>query len=177
MILSTTATCHLVCTALMSNFIEQDQYVGAIQVFHYSFENNQDRDFDGQPDDWTRRKGPEFPFYVKAEIDPQRGQGESSQSLRFFVNGGPVVFYSPPVKIDGLHSYVFEGYVRTQLLRNDAVVISLSFLNEKRERIQRVLSRPVTGTHKDWVNVKIGPVIPLKNVRSVVVGCHLVNGK
>ncbi|MCH7687543.1 MAG: hypothetical protein IH899_12825, partial [Planctomycetes bacterium] len=161
----------------MSDFIEQDQYAGAIQVFHYTFESDQDRDFDRQPDDWTRRKGSEFPFYVKAEIDPQRGQGESSQSLRFFVNGGPVVFYSPPVKIDGLHSYVFEGYIRTQLLRNDAVVISLSFLNEKRERIQRVLSRPVTGTHTDWVNVRIGPVVPMKNIRSVVVGCHLVNGK
>jgi hypothetical protein len=177
MILPITATCYLLSAALMSDFIEQDQYAGAIQVFHYSFENDQDRDFDRQPDDWTRRKGSGFPFYVKAEIDPQRGQGESSQSLRFFVNGGPVVFYSPPVKIDGLHSYVFEGYVRTQLLRNDAVLISLSFLNEKRERILRVLSRPVTGTHSGWVKVRIGPVVPMKDIRSVVVGCHLVNGK
>ncbi len=153
----------------------RDPFEGAKEVLHFTFENDQDRDFNRQPDDWTRRKGPRFPAYVDTGIDRNRGY-QSDQSLRFEVNGGMAVTYSPPILIDSLHAYVFRGYIRTQALKHDAAIISLSFLNHKRERIQRLTTPPVSGTHKDWVEVRILPIAAHPDTRFVVVGCHLVHG-
>ncbi|MFQ5731600.1 MAG: hypothetical protein ACE5KM_06575 [Planctomycetaceae bacterium] len=148
----------------------------AVEVFRFSFESDQDRDFDHQPDDWTRRKGPQFPTYVRSKIDEKTGR-HGRQSLRFDVNGGRVIIYSPLRRVDSLHAFMFEGYIKTQGLKRDAALISLSFLNHRRQRVQRILSRPVTGTHDDWVRVRIGPVFPQDDVVFVVVGCHLVPGQ
>jgi hypothetical protein len=155
---------------------QRDPFARAGEVFRFSFEKDEDRDFNYQPDDWSRRKGPKFPTYVRSEIDRAVSQ-HGDWSLRLDVNGGRAVFYSPSRRVDSLHAYVFDGWVRTQGLTNDAAMISLSFLNHKRQRVQRVLSRPVTGTHKDWAHVRIGPIFPKNDVWFVVVGCHVVPGK
>ncbi len=152
-----------------------DPFTGAIQVFRFSFETNQDLDYDRRPDDWIRRIGRDFPHYIPVEIDREQGK-DGGQSLYFEANGGPAILYSPVWRVDPLHAYVFQGYVKTQKLQNDAAVISLSFLNHKRQRIQRFLTRPVSGTFQDWQQVRIGPISPHPDVRFVVVGCHLVNG-
>lgn len=83
----------------------------------------------------------------------------------------------PPRRIDPLNSYVLEGYLRTQRLEHDAALISVSFLNHKRQRLQRFLTKPVSGTHRDWVRVRIGGMVPDKETRFVVIGCHLVHDK
>ena len=153
----------------------EDPFEGAVEVFHYGFEPDEDRDFDRQPDGWIRRKGDNFPGYVEAAIDRDRGHG-GKQSLQFKANGGRVILYSKPVVIDAYHSYIFKGYIRTQLLENDAALVSVSLLNHKRQRVQRFLTRPVTGTFKDWCEVTIGPIVPHDDVHFVVVGCHLVHG-
>ncbi len=152
-----------------------DPFTGAIEVFRFSFENNQDLDYDRQPDDWTRRIGRDFPHYIPVEIDRAQGK-HGGQSLSFQANGGPAILYSPVWRIDPLHAYVFQAFIKTRKLKNDAAVISLSFLNHKRQRIQRFLTRPVSGTFGDWQQVRIGPLTPRSDVRFVVVGCHLVNG-
>jgi len=163
-----------------------DPFTGADEVLRFSFENSSeypydgDRDFDGQPDDWTRRKGPGFPSYVEAGIDRSRGYA-SQHSLKIDVNGGQLAFYSPlnnqVGRIDAQHAYVFQGRIRTQLLEQDAALVSVSFLNHKRQRVQRFLSRPVNGTHQEWQTVEIGPVTPHPDVRFVVIGCHLAHGE
>jgi hypothetical protein len=154
----------------------EDPFDGAVEVFHYGFEPDEDRNFDRMPDGWIRRKGKEFPAYVDAAIDREHGHGGKGQSLQFKANGGRVILYSKPVVIDPYHSYIFRGYIRTQLLENDAALISVSLLNHKRQRVQRFLTRPVTGTFKDWCQVTIGPIVPHDDVHFVVVGCHLVHG-
>jgi hypothetical protein len=154
----------------------EDPFEGAVEVFRYGFESDEDRDFDRQPDGWIRRKGDNFPGYVEAAIDRERGHGGKGQSLRFKANGGRVILYSKPVVIDPYHSYIFRGYIRTQSLENDAALVSVSLLNHKRQRVQRFLTRPVTGTFKDWCEVTIGPIVPHDDVHFVVVGCHLVHG-
>lgn len=83
--------------------------------------------------------------------------------------------YSLPIPVDSLHSYIFRGAVRTQALKFDAALVSVSFLNHKRQRIQRFLSRPVTGTHRNWQRIEILPIRPRKDVCFVVIGCHLVH--
>ena len=157
--------------------IGNDPFSRASDVLHYSFVSGKDdTDWNHQPDDWQRRKGPGFPTYVNAQIDDKFGRNGKG-SLRFDVNGGAAIYYSPPKRIDALHAYVFEGYIRTQRLNHDAAMLSLSFLNHRRQRVQRVLSVPVSGTHKGWVRVRLGPIFPRPDVKLVVVGCHLVNGK
>lgn len=167
--------CQLFAGTLGRAEDRDDPFTGAIEVFRFSFENDQDLDYDRYPDDWIRRIGREFPHYIPIEIDPNHG-ARGQQSLEFRANGGPAILYSPVMRIDPLHAYVFQGWVKTQRLQNDAGVISLSFLNHKRERIQRVLTSPVSGTHSNWQRLRIGPISPHPETRFVVIGCHLVNG-
>jgi len=177
MILASTSAFYLACASLLAAAVDHDPYDGAVEVLRYTFEKDADQNFDEHPDGWTRRKGPGFPNYVRTAIDAGRGHGDSDQSLRIYVNGGAAAIYSQPVHVDSLHAYVFRGYVRTQLLQNDAAVVSISLLNHKRQRVQRYLSAPVTGTHQGWVEVAVGPIAPLPEVRFVTIGCHLVPGK
>src|SRR5580704_16548340 len=151
-----------------------DPFEGAVEVFHFGFEENEDRNFDRHPDSWIRRKGPDFPGYIEGSIDRDRGHGGKGASLCFRANGGRITMYSKPIVIDPYHSYVFRGYVRSQMLENDAALVSISLLNHKRQRVQRFLTRPVTGTFKDWCLVTIGPIVPHEDVHFVVVGCHLL---
>ncbi len=151
-----------------------DPFEGAVEVFHFGFEEEEDRDFDRHPDGWIRRKGPDFPRYIEGAIDRERGHGGKGSSLCFKANGGRITMYSKPIVVDPYHSYVFRGYVRTQMLDNDGALVSISLLNHKRQRVQRYLTRPVTGTYKDWCLVTIGPIVPHDDVHFVVVGCHVV---
>lgn len=172
MILSSLLTCYL---ALLNGLpVEGNLVEDTLPILSYSFETSQDRDFDDMPDDWSRRKGPGYPQYVEVSIDRNQGR-TGQQSLHIGVNGGHATIYSPPEKIDSDHAYVFRGYIRTQKLKYDAAMVSISFLDHKRQRVQHFVSRPVTGTHKDWVEVTLGPMTPRPNVRFIVLGCHVAH--
>lgn len=175
MIFAILAAIYLTGTGAPAAEPTHDPFRGADYFLQYGFGHDEDEDFDQQPDDWSRRRGPRFPTYVEAKIDRSRGDRDGG-SLRFGLNGGPAVMYSPRHRIDPAYSYVFIGSVRTQLLRHGAAVVSVSILNYKRQRIQRLLSQPVMGTHSDWVRVKIGPVRIGPEARFVVIGCHLLQG-
>lgn len=177
MILASATAIYLACAGALAGGVQHDPYDGAVEVANYTFETQEDSDFDGQPDGWSRRKGANFPNYVRAQIDDGRGHGTSKRSLKFEVNGGAAAMYSSPVHIDSLHAFVFRGRVRTQALENDAAVLSVSLLNSKRQRVQRYLSKPVTGSHAEWVEILIGPIAPLPEVRLISIGCHIVPGK
>jgi len=140
-----------------------------------SFEPSEDLDYDEVPDDWVRRKGSKFPKDVKIGIDCTTGcTGE--QSLRIDANGGAAILYSPLTRIDALHTYSFRGKIRTKGLTKDAAAISVSFLNHRRQRIQRYLTPVISGTQEDWVPVEVPAITPLADVRFVVIGCHLLSG-
>src|SRR5580698_8277045 len=57
------------------NTASEDPFEGAVEVFRYSFESSEDRNFDQLPDGWIRRKGSDFPGYVEAAIDREHGHG------------------------------------------------------------------------------------------------------
>jgi len=146
---------------------------GAIPIASFSFEREEDRDFDRQPDDWIRRKGVEFRGYVNAEIDYAKARA-GSRSLRIDANGSSAAYYSPPLPVDAEHSYLMSASVLTRDLRHSAAIVSFSFLNHRKQRIHRVLSAPVSGSHGEWQSLKLDPVMPAENVCFVVVGCHLI---
>jgi len=163
-----------------------DPFAAATDVLKFTFDESEDLENDLQPDDWTRRHGPGFPFYVDAEIvsdhghlDP--GDDADDHSLHVDVNGGRFAIYSPfqnpEGHIDPAFNYVFSGFIRTERLINDAAVLSISFLNARRQRLQCFVTKPVSGTHRDWVRVQIGPVEPHPEAMFVVIGCHVVHGE
>jgi len=181
MILSATAAFYLTCAGLVVGAVTDDPFGGGADVRTFSFEKDErGNEYFGEPHDWTRRKGTKFPHYIEIKIDRDTGRHEHDQpvgqSLRIEANGGQAIAYSPTLPVDPLHSYVFEGHIRTQQLKHSAAIISVSFLNHQRHRIQRLLTRPVTGTHADWQAVRVGPISPHRDASFVVIGCHLVHG-
>ena len=145
-------------------------------VLSFDFEADEDREPDGLPDDWNRRRGPGFPSYVACEIDEKHSH-IGDQSLHVKVNGGKVAYYSPfnqkVAQIDPRFNYQFRGFIRTERLKHDYALFTVSFLNSRRQRIQRFETRAVTGTHAEWVPLELGPLKPDPEVRYVVIGCHV----
>ena len=125
-----------------------DPSAAATPVTAQDFGPNSDGDYDGVPDGWTRRTGPGFPKYIEARIDRRDGH-DGPGSLRFTPDGAPATVYSSPIRIDDSHLYVFEAFVRTQRLRADAAICSVSILDERMRRIGRHLTIPVSGTHRE----------------------------
>lgn len=166
-----------------------DQHV--VEIRRFTFEEADDRNFDGDPDYWTRRKGPEFPPYVIAKIDRTTGY-RSRQSLRFELNGGSAAYYSPILKVNE-PMLILRGRVRVEGLRRSAAVITLSLLDEKRRRLRRVVSRPVVGHSNpealasssspapptkdaEWLPIEVGPVPLDADIQFIVIGCHILGG-
>jgi len=147
---------------------------GSIPIARFGFEEEQDRDYDRLPDDWMRRKGPDFRDYVFAEIDYTQA-AEGRRSLQIEANGSNAAYYSKPISIDAKHSYVMSASVLTRGLKYNAAVVTFSFLNQRKQRIHRIVTNPVSGTHKDWSHLQLEPLIPDEDVRYVVVGCHLIS--
>ena len=54
----------------------------SVEVRRFSFEEDEDADFDGQPDDWSRRRGAEFPQDVEGGSDGMV-HSHGRQSRRF----------------------------------------------------------------------------------------------
>ena len=152
------------------------RFGGAIEVRHFDFEQAEDADYDKIPDDWSRVKGPGFPHYITAEIDPAVGDS-GKRSLRFDADGGNVTFFSPPLPIDFRQSYVLQGTLRTRGLDNDWATISLTFLDSLQRPVAQVDSRRASGTG-DWTAIQLGPIVPSDpEARFLVVGCHLRHGR
>lgn len=146
-----------------------------VPVLRYEFSGKDDIDLDRDPDDWVRRKGAGFPRYVGIGIDTAVGRSDHA-SLRIKANGGAAAIYSPPSRVDGLHTYYLEGWVKAEGLQRDAAIVSISLLNHRRERIERRLSQPVLDTGGEWVQVRIGPLTPDASIHFAVIGCHLAPG-
>jgi hypothetical protein len=151
-------------------------FAGALEVRHFSFEAQDDEDGDMQPDRWSRRRGPGFPNFVRARIDRSKAS-DGRQSLKFELDGAKLAYYSEPIAADHLHSYALRGKILCQGLRNDAALVTVSLLDRSRDRVERIESRAVTGTHSDWITIEIGPFRPGPDVRYLVVGCHIVQGE
>lgn len=218
MIRAATAVFYLWAVAATLPAQDVNPFLAGDPVVHYSFGQEMDRDFDSQPDDWTRRRGPEFPPYVRVGIDIQSGYvaplafsgygtmlsdianvsglggggrigqlaNSSSQlsdknvwqqSLRIDANGGFAAIYSRPIPIAADYAFSMQAFVRSEKLVHDAAVVSVSLLDEKRQRIQRFLSQPVSGSHAKWVRIQISSMRPRPDVAYLVIGCHLVHNQ
>jgi hypothetical protein len=151
-------------------------YPGAVEVFSCQFDDQADADYDEWPDGWTRRRGPGFPAYVgiKIVVDPQPPpQSPQARCLAIELDGGAAAAYSPPVKVSPLLSYVLEAEIRTEGLKHHRAFLSLTFLDEKHQRLQTVYSEKLTGTTA-WQRAAVAPTAAESaQVRFAVIGLHL----
>src|SRR5262245_59888695 len=75
------------------------RYPGATTAYECDFEEDSDDDFDGWPHAWKRRRGPEYPHYLKMQLSAEpsaRGQ----HCFRFDLDGGAAAATSPPLDYD-----------------------------------------------------------------------------
>ncbi|MDY0170602.1 MAG: hypothetical protein RBS80_28940, partial [Thermoguttaceae bacterium] len=174
---STVMTWILPCFLLASSAeIPLDQrFPEGTEVFHCDFDASWDANYDGWPDQWTRRQGPGYPHYVQIHISEEPSP-TGNQCLRMDMDGGAATAYSPPIQVGPLFSYVMEGYLRTDGLEHNAAFFSITFLDEDRRRLETVVSERFRHT-EGWKKVRIGPVAPESDdTRFAVIGLHVEPG-
>ncbi|MDX1945923.1 MAG: hypothetical protein SFU86_11040 [Pirellulaceae bacterium] len=117
-----------------------------------------DRNFDGWPDGWTRRRGPGMPDYVRVAIaDDAELPADAGRALRIELDGGGAQVHTPPVAIDRQFSFLATARLRTAGLHEDSAVLSLVFLDEAGLPLATHSAPPITGTNP-WREIQIGPV-------------------
>lgn len=179
------------------------EHPGAEVVYQTRFEQGDDINFDGWPDEWTRRRGPGFPLYVNIAIadDPDT---PPSQCLRITLDGGAASVYSPPIAIEPHYTYVLQGRLRATQLQRDQVYLSLTFSpapnekededrnkneneNESKSKNGNGDKAPAESEQKEvhlsskftdvpvWTQVEIGPVTPNDlGARKATIGLHVI---
>ncbi len=157
------------------------EHPGAEVVYRTSFEQEDDINFDGWPDDWTRRRGEGFPLYVNIAIADEPDTADS-RCLRITLDGGAASVYSPPITIDPHCTYVLQGRLRTSQLQRDTAFLSLTFspetpkdkTNSESDLKEVHLSSKFTDVPA-WRQVEIGPITPNSfSARKATIGLHVL---
>jgi hypothetical protein len=146
----------------------------AEEVRRWDFEEENDKNYDRWPDDWTRRRGKGFPLYLNVSIaEDEQPRANSKHSLRMDLDGGAALVYSPLIEISPLFSYVLNGYIRTEGLTNDVAYAAVLFYDKDRKLLE-TLESPHQGQTQSWTRFQIGPVTPTSDqVRWAIVALHL----
>jgi len=145
-------------------------------VFSMDFTSQADLNFDGWPDNWTRRRGRGYPEYLEIHITPTLSgeDGREGHCLRIDLDGGAASVYSPPIEISSHFSYVLEGKLRTTGLDHNEAYYTLAFMDAQR-RQQETFTSSRFRLADDWKNLQIGPHTPGRSdARYAVIGLHLV---
>ena len=109
-----------------SGAAQETHYPGASEVFSCAFDQSSDQNYDGWPDNWSRRRGKGFPQYLPMQIVADRWP-HGERSLAIELDGGGAVAQSPPIAVRSLYDYVAECYLRTEGLKHDRALMSVAF--------------------------------------------------
>lgn len=162
----------LLIVAIQPDASIASRYPAATEIFACNFDASWDENFDEWPDQWTRRRGRNYPHYVEAVIgeDPT---AEAGRCLRIDLDGGAAVACSPPIPVDDRHSYVLEGRLKTEGLKHDRARFSLALLDDQRQRLEVYTSESVRHVEQ-WTKFRIGPISPSSRKACwAVIGLHL----
>lgn len=146
-------------------------------LFHCSFDESWDQNYDEWPDGWSRRRGKGYPEYISVKIIQTEGALSAGRCLQINLDGGAAVAYTPPIRITPLHSYVLQGAVDTSGIEHDQAHLSLTLLDENHERLETYRSDPI-GHLSGWTTLSLGPIEPKNDTaRLAVLGLHVHPGK
>ena len=150
----------------------QAHYPGASEVFSCAFDRSSDQNYDGWPDNWSRRRGKGFPQYLPIQIVADRGPG-GDHSLAIELDGGGAVAQRPPLRVRPLYDYVAECYVRTEGLKHDQALLSVAFLDKDHRPLETYRSAGLRGA-SGWTRLELGPLSPGDpQIETAVVQLHL----
>jgi hypothetical protein len=130
----------------------------SVPVFHCTFGDDWDVNYDGWPDRWIRKSGPDYPHYVNIAIRDDEG-AVGDKCLTIDLDGAAAAIVSPPIHVMSRFSYVFEAQLKTEELKESSVVITLDFCDAAGHVVQTARTETFTNTN-GWQPVRLGPVEP-----------------
>jgi hypothetical protein len=133
-------------------------HVDAVSVFQCAFGEDWDVNYDGWPDRWVRKTGPEHPHYVNIAIqeDPTAPQ---QKCLRIDLDGAAAAVSSPPIRVSPRFSYIFQAKLKCEAIQHSAVVLTLHFCDANGRVLQTRRTEAYTST-AGWLSVELEPVEP-----------------
>lgn len=163
-----------ILAALASGDSDTDD-ASAHAAFRCDFEQATDANFDGWPDNWTRRQGKGFPKHLKVALagDSEAPGDHPNHCLQIDLDGGAATVYSPPIEVDPLLNYILRGRLKTAGLKHNVAAIEVIFLDGENKPL-RTFSSPPTNRASDWEPITIGPLSPdTPGIRKAVLALHL----
>ena len=146
------------------------------EVFYCDFGESWDKNFDDEADGWRRQLGQGFPEYLSIKISEDPAP-TGNRCLRIDLDGGGAAYYSPPIRVGPLYSYVLEGFIQEEDLKYAQLYFSLTLLDEDRRRLETYYSDKYRHTD-DWTEIRLGPVSPTSDeVRQAIIGLHVQPGE
>lgn len=165
----------LILAATPTAPIDAPASAASVEVFACDFGETADRNYDGWPDDWTRKRGAGYPLFVSAKIvgEPKDTRTPERYALRIDLDGGAAAIYSPPIPVSPLFSYRLEAQLRTEKLAHDVAYVSLGFFDADGKLLETHESHHNTQVEK-WTAIEVGPVLPASSKAvSAVIGLHV----
>ena len=146
----------LLILATLAIPVSEDRHIDAVEIFSCDFGDSWDRNYDGWPDRWTRRRGADWPHYVNIYL----GNGDKrvkDPSLTIDLNGGSAEASSPPIAVSKKFSYVLEGRIQTAGLINSRAQVRIDFCDDDLRVLESASSKWFTGSN-EWTDIRVGPV-------------------
>lgn len=144
-----------------SSIPTDDQLPHAVEILRCDFEQAIDRNYDGWPDGWTRRRGREYPAFLKIGILPELKKENEGlpRYLQMELSGGSAAVVTPLYSLGARGSFFLEGKVRTKGLKHDHAFLTLTFFDDQGAPLESYDSNRITDAAA-WQAVRIGPVLP-----------------
>ena len=147
----------------------------AVPVFHCTFGEEWDVNYDGWPDRWDRKSGPDYPHYVNIAIqDDDTAVGK--KCLKIDLDGAAADVASPPIRVISRFSYVFEAQIKNDNLKNSTVVLTLDFCDSSGRVLQSTKTDAIATT-SGWQSIHLDPVEPRDPaIDHAVIGLQVARG-
>jgi hypothetical protein len=143
------------------------------------FEEAADRDYDGWPDGWIRRRSRELPEFLQIGIiEEQASAGNSAgkrinHCLEIQLDGGGAIVSSTPRAISAQFSLALSLRLKTAGLIHDGAWVELALLDAEGNVLQTHSTPPITAC-PDWRTVSLGPIAAVNSkVVQAVVTLHV----
>ncbi len=137
---------------------EEARHPDAVSVFHCTFGDDWDVNYDTWPDRWVRKTGLGYPHYVNIAIQ-EDATAVGKKCLRIDLDGASAEVASPPIRVMPRFSYVFEAQLKNTGLKYSTAVITLDFCDSNGRVLQTEKTEPLSVTD-GWQAIRLGPVEP-----------------
>jgi hypothetical protein len=147
--------------------------VEAVDVYQCNFGPEADKNFDGWPDGWSRRRGSGYPLFLPVTIVNEAAEQAAPSALKMSLDGGAAAIYSPQIPVSPLFSYRVEGLIKTEALKHDVAYYSLMFFDADGRLLEAHESAQVHDATA-WTQARIGPIAAANpDTYTAVIGLHL----